>query len=256
MNRHSWENMRPWHRRPEHGERPYDRNRQREQDARDAAQRDVSRDDYYGYESHDRQRYEEFAPRHEGYMPQSESLGRYGAGNGRQDDQRWRQPLYPELSDQDSEGYQYFGGGRQNYAGVESGGGSLAMDHYLPQASSAAFYDWDRSLWGGREAGAVGMDYYGVGPRGYERSDERIHEDICERLSEDPFIDPSEVSVSVQSGKVLLEGSIEDRPQKYRVEDIVDACRGVKEVQNRLTISQRPSEAELGDWSDDRAPRH
>ena len=31
----------------------------------------------------------------------------------------------------------------------------------------------------------------GRGPKGYRRSDERIREDVCERLTEDPFIDAS-----------------------------------------------------------------
>jgi len=280
MNRHTWENMRPWHRRPEHGERPYDHGRYREQD-RPSADRPERygherQPDYYGYEAHEQPHYGappsyannargNYPPGHsqtdyaraDSYAHETGSGARYGRGDNRQDDQRWRQPLYSDVGNHDSEGYQYFGGGRQNYAGVESGAGSMAMEHYLPQGSSAAFYDWDRSLWGGREPDVgVGPDYYGRGPRDYERSDERVREDICERLCDDRFVDPSDMTVEVHAGVVTLEGTVEDRPQKYRIEDIVDSCRGVKEVQNRLAISQRPSEAALGEWSEDQARKH
>lgn len=278
MNRFSWENMRPRHRHAgrDEGQRPYYQSaghqgyqegpRAYEEDRffsgaeRGGYARDQSSEyhrpdsDYYGYESHARQQYDRPASPPRGYAADA------GSARGPEfhaDEERWHRPLFSDLSDQDSEGYQYFGGGRQNYAGVESGGGPLAMQHYLPQASSAAFYDWDRSLWGGREPspGLAEQNYYGRGPRDYERSDERIREEICERLCDDPFVDPSDVAVSVESGAVKLEGTIEDRPQKYRVEDIVEDCRGVREVQNHLAVSPRPSEAALGDWVSDSEPK-
>lgn len=90
-----------------------------------------------------------------------------------------------------------------------------------------------------------GEDYYsqnsyaGRGPKGYERSDERLREDICERLERDPHIDASEISISVKSGVVTLEGSVADRMQKHRAEDMADACSGVKDVQNRINVSRR-----------------
>src|SRR5688500_12654852 len=51
--------------------------------------------------------------------------------------------------------------------------------------------------------------YRGLGPRGYIRSDQRIYEDICDRLTENPFIDASDIVVSVRARTVTLAGSVD-----------------------------------------------
>ena len=51
----------------------------------------------------------------------------------------------------------------------------------------------------------------GRGPKGYTRSDDRIREDVNDRLSDDPFIDASEVEVSVSSCEVTLSGTVDSR---------------------------------------------
>jgi CBS domain-containing protein/osmotically-inducible protein OsmY len=76
------------------------------------------------------------------------------------------------------------------------------------------------------------------GPKGWQRSDERIHDDVCERLANEPGIDPSEVIVEVNGGNVVLTGSVPDRGMKYRIEDIVDGCSGVRDVDNRLRVNR------------------
>lgn len=81
----------------------------------------------------------------------------------------------------------------------------------------------------------------GKGPKGYERSPERLKEDLCERLTEADDVDASEISVSVRDGIVTLEGSVPERRMKHRAEDIADACPGVKDVENRLKVL-RPGE--------------
>jgi hypothetical protein len=78
--------------------------------------------------------------------------------------------------------------------------------------------------------------YRGLGPRNYTRSDTRILEDVNERLTDDDAIDASEIEVKCVNGVVTLEGTVEERWMKHRVEDIVDACSGVLEVENRLTV--------------------
>lgn len=83
------------------------------------------------------------------------------------------------------------------------------------------------------------VNYRGRAPKGYVRSDERIREDICDRLSEERRVDASDISVSVRDGIVTLEGSIADRPQKHRAEDIADTCSGVKDVRNYLSVLRR-----------------
>jgi hypothetical protein len=78
--------------------------------------------------------------------------------------------------------------------------------------------------------------HVGKGPKGYTRSDERIREDVCDALTIDPLIDASEVEVSVNGGKVLLQGQVEDRQAKRRTEDISLAVRGVVDVENDLKL--------------------
>lgn len=93
----------------------------------------------------------------------------------------------------------------------------------------------------GQPTGAFGLEqttHRGKGPKGYTRTDERIREEICECLSDDHRIDASEISVAVKEGVVTLEGSVFDRAQKHRVEDIADRCSGVKDVQNSLRVTQ------------------
>jgi len=74
----------------------------------------------------------------------------------------------------------------------------------------------------------------GKGPRGWQRSDQRIEEDINDVLTEDPYIDASEIEVTVDKGDVTLTGTVEIRHLKRRVEDLVEDVSGVRNVENRL----------------------
>jgi hypothetical protein len=73
-------------------------------------------------------------------------------------------------------------------------------------------------------------------PQGYKRSDERIRENICDRLMEMDDLDPSNISVQVTAGEVTLEGSVDDRRAKYIVEELAESILGVQDVNNRLRI--------------------
>ncbi|WP_265920464.1 BON domain-containing protein [Cupriavidus nantongensis] len=75
-----------------------------------------------------------------------------------------------------------------------------------------------------------------VGPKGYQRSDERIREDICERLAHARHVDVRDVEVEVQGGVVRLTGNVRDRRQKYCIEDIVDDVFGVQEIHNAVRL--------------------
>jgi osmotically-inducible protein OsmY len=121
-------------------------------------------------------------------------------------------------------------GGRHEHSGNRARGAyGLSADHlqssHQPYRSSEDYYSQN--------------GYAGRGPKGYERSDERLREEICERLERDPYIDASEILISVKNGVVTLEGSVDDRMQKHRAEDTADACSGVKDVQNRINVSRR-----------------
>lgn len=60
----------------------------------------------------------------------------------------------------------------------------------------------------------------GRGPEGYQRSDERIREEIDERLTHHGDMDATEIDVQVQSGEVTLTGTVADRQAKRLAEDI------------------------------------
>lgn len=83
---------------------------------------------------------------------------------------------------------------------------------------------------------AVPGPFTGRGPRNYQRSDASIREDIGERLTRDPDIDPSEVEVTVTGGEVLLTGSVASRADKRKSEDLAWEVSGVRDVQNRLRV--------------------
>jgi osmotically-inducible protein OsmY len=74
----------------------------------------------------------------------------------------------------------------------------------------------------------------GKGPRSYQRSDMRIREDIHDRLLEDPYIDATDIEVTVNNGEVTLSGTVDDRQAKRRAEDILDDISGIKHLENRL----------------------
>lgn len=76
----------------------------------------------------------------------------------------------------------------------------------------------------------------GVGPKGYERSDERIRDDVCERLTEHDAIDASEIEVAVSRGVVRLTGDVPRRYMKHLAEDAVADAVGVRDVENTLRV--------------------
>jgi osmotically-inducible protein OsmY len=76
--------------------------------------------------------------------------------------------------------------------------------------------------------------FRGRGPKSYRRSDERIREEINDRLTENDWLDASDVEVVVQSGEVILSGTVDSRYAKRLAEDIADSVSGVTNVQNNL----------------------
>jgi osmotically-inducible protein OsmY len=91
------------------------------------------------------------------------------------------------------------------------------------------------------------MDYargghYGKGPRGYTRSDDRIREDIHDRLTDDWMLDATNITVTINGGEVTLDGTVNSREDKRRAEDLADNVSGVRHVQNNLRVQQQGSE--------------
>lgn len=79
-------------------------------------------------------------------------------------------------------------------------------------------------------------EHRGKGPKGYQRSDARIAEDVNDRLSDDPVLDASNLSVTVKNSEVTLDGFVSSRWDKRRAEDVVEGISGVKHVQNNLRV--------------------
>jgi hypothetical protein len=118
--------------------------------------------------------------------------------------------------------------------------GHEAGDRYYEPGSG-----WgDPSAWGPersgpgyeRERGGAGP-HTGRGPRGYQRSDERIREDVCDALCDHGYIDASEMEVTVANGEVTLVGVVSQRSEKRMAEDAVERISGVREVHNQLRVT-------------------
>ena len=77
---------------------------------------------------------------------------------------------------------------------------------------------------------------YAPGPKGYKRSDERIKEDVSDRISQMNMVDASDVEVAVKAGEVTLTGSVPSRIMKWQLENMIDTVAGVTEVHNQLRI--------------------
>lgn len=86
--------------------------------------------------------------------------------------------------------------------------------------------------------------FTGFGPRGYQRSDERILEDVCDRLTQHAQIDASDIEVEVSDGEVTLTGTAEDRRTKRMVEANVELVPGVIDIHNRLRLRHRRDDSE------------
>jgi osmotically-inducible protein OsmY len=82
------------------------------------------------------------------------------------------------------------------------------------------------------------QSHIGKGPKNWQRSDERIREEVCEALARHPEIDATDVDIRVQSGEVTLTGSVTDRRAKRIAEDVVEDVFGVKDVTNQIKVDK------------------
>jgi osmotically-inducible protein OsmY len=96
--------------------------------------------------------------------------------------------------------------------------------------------------WQGRGRGGRGRQsgqFAGRGPKGYQRSDDRIREDVSDRLTEHGDLDASGIEVDVNGGVVTLSGTVDDRWGKRLAEDIVERVPGVRDVMNQLRVGDQ-----------------
>lgn len=170
--------------------------------------------------------------------------GHYGPEYRRTDSARFypRQPHFEpsyEYADRQGQGMPRRGGASPEEAAVNVRGGEGPP--VVVEADRAAAHHFRSDLYEG--AGAWTWDvegpFRGRGPKGYRRSDERIYEDVCDRLEAHGRLDASQVEVAVEDAEVTLSGTVEDRGTKRRAEDVVDTVRGIYDVHNRLRLRSR-----------------
>jgi BON domain len=159
--------------------------------------------------------------RRQGLQP--EGYRRYGESYGRG----------PEGFDRESGSYGGYGSGFGQQPGGTRGYGS-EFGRSTSEFGGTGYGDFARESTRGR--------FTGRGPKGYVRSDERIKEDVSDRLEQHGEIDASEIEVQVSHGEVTLEGTVEDRRTKRLAEDIIETCPGVKQVHNRIRVQGNGAE--------------
>lgn len=154
----------------------------------------------------------------------------------------------------DAEGYGYIPQERARRTGTihHVSGQNRNERSYIPERSE---YRDDRSWWnkaGDEILSWLGDDYAerrrrndathrGKGPKNYRRSDERIQEDINDRLTDEWNIDASDIEVTVTNGDVILTGYVADRSQKRKAADIAENVLGVANVENRIKVNRTTS---------------
>lgn len=144
------------------------------------------------------------------------SSGSYGSGFGSGDTRRgYEQQDRGQSRDfggQRSQGYSQLG--QENYGGRDS---------------------WNSDRYSERRFGG-GLSHYGKGPKGYQRSEERIKEEVCDILTHDHRVDASNIEVSIENGVVVLKGTVDDRQSKRLAEEAIENVQGVADVRNELKV--------------------
>jgi hypothetical protein len=82
----------------------------------------------------------------------------------------------------------------------------------------------------------------GRGPRSYQRSDDRIREDICDGLMMS-WMNAENVEVQVRNGEVTLQGTVKTRDEKRAIEALAESVLGVKELINSIRVERRDQPA-------------
>lgn len=198
--------------------------------------RDYSREDYGASDRGGRQRGGTYG----GSFSRTGEEGRGGQGYGWQRDDIGRETSGRSYTGNEGRGFGY--GGDQPYGYGGSGqGGDRGRQGYGNRDSDRGFFeraaDEVSSWFGDRDAERRReQDYRGRGPKGYKRSDSRVQEDVSDRLADDPYVDASEIEISVSGGEVTLSGTVDSRQARRRAEDIAEQVSGVSYVQNNLRV--------------------
>jgi hypothetical protein len=157
--------------------------------------------------------------------------------NGRPYERNWDEPRSFGRRTPDYDAAPYGDGAAYGREGDRGSG----RDWWDRARDEVASWVGDRRAEQRRRWDRVRGEHRGHGPRGYRRSDERIREDVNDRLTDDSWLDASDIEVAVHDGEVTLTGNVSSRADKRRAEDLADDVSGVVHVQNNL----RPREARM-----------
>jgi hyperosmotically inducible periplasmic protein len=70
-------------------------------------------------------------------------------------------------------------------------------------------------------------------------SDDALFDQVRRKLASDPVVKGGTFDVGVKDGVVTLRGKVETRKQKDRATKVTKKVKGVRSVENQLTISTR-----------------
>jgi len=161
--------------------------------------------------------------------------GRYGEGDRGRGDRMWSGGGGAGMSGRRNEMGGQMGGQQRGFGG-DWGQGQGGQGQQRSGATGIP----------GQGPQMTGAGLRGKGPKGYSRGDDRIREDVCDRLSDDDDVDASNISVRVSNGEVTLDGHVASRWEKRAAEDCVEQCSGVKHVQNNLRVKEASSSNDAG----------
>jgi osmotically-inducible protein OsmY len=230
--------------------------------------RDYDAYPYYGEEGDYGGTFGSYGRGYDDYGGYDRDLGNYGSGRyGGEPYRRDDRDAYARDLDapRPGYGYRYSGGGyrRRDWPDYYAGEGYYDRGDYGREGYRGQRGFMDRAedevgSWFGSEGaerrrrqdarqGDPSAQYHrGKGPRGYTRSDERILEDVNERLMDDWELDASEIETAVSDCEVMLNGTVNSRRDKRHAEDIAEDVSGVRHVQNNLRVGQQTGAGQAG----------
>jgi len=171
--------------------------------------------------------------RYGGQLGQGSSMGSAGQQSGYQGG-------YPGGSSS-QQGWGSHGG--DNYED-QPGGNRFRTESMTGVRSSSGGNGGTMGNWGSQSQSQSRGQHSGRGPKGYQRSDERILGDVNEALSPGGELEAPEIEVRVTNGEVTLSGTVHERNGKRRAEDVAERCSGVKDVNNQIRVQREQHESD------------
>ena len=114
----------------------------------------------------------------------------------------------------------------------------------VPVAAQSGIAGWAPAANARSSGGGAEARFRGVGPKGYQRTDHHVRDQICERLMLDPYLDASRIVVRVSKGKVKLTGSVpSERMRQSAIAAAVNVSGGSVDATLQVTGTTTPPAA-------------